>query len=209
MDSSLFQEHSIKFSRFFTTGSTGWHPVQPVQPVHRVSWCKTLILVILGPKSYMAQAHKLQIGFGQCCGPILGFGLGSLQPTTNPYGFLVVKQVENWREWAGLASAREIMGCVFSMLMEGISVLKGKEPKRLKCWEGYEYKRKKKKKKGKRGEGIFCWWEKQKVRAPSELRAWGKASTLRLFWRGVLQHLIFWRSSSAYTDHIWWRFWGK
>ena len=30
MDSSLFQEHSIKFSRFFTTGSTGWHPVRPV-----------------------------------------------------------------------------------------------------------------------------------------------------------------------------------
>ena len=121
MDSSLFQKHSIKFSKFFATGSTGWHPVQPVhrvsrcrtlifynyfdhislfrtrncvpfflwiphssrnilsnfqnfffatcsngwhpiqpiQPVHRVSWCKTLILVILGPKSYMAQAHKL------------------------------------------------------------------------------------------------------------------------------------------------------
>ncbi|WKA09065.1 hypothetical protein VitviT2T_026743 [Vitis vinifera] len=39
----------------------------------------------------MAQAHKLQIGFGQCCGSILGLGLGSLQPTTNPYGFLVVK----------------------------------------------------------------------------------------------------------------------
>ena len=42
----------------------------------------------------MAQAHKLQIGFGQCCGSILGLGLGSLQPTTNPYGFLVVKQAE-------------------------------------------------------------------------------------------------------------------
>ena len=95
MDSLLFQKHSVKFSRFFATGSTGWHPVQPVQLVHRVSWCKTLIMVILGPKSYMAQAHKLQISFGQCCGPILGLGLGSLQPTTNPYGFLVVKQAEN------------------------------------------------------------------------------------------------------------------
>ena len=42
----------------------------------------------------MAQAHQLQIGFGQCCGSILGLGLGSLQPTTNPYGFLVVKQAE-------------------------------------------------------------------------------------------------------------------
>ena len=95
MDSSLFQEHSVKFSNFFATCSTGWHLVQPVQSVHRVSWCKTLILVILGPKSYMAQAHKLQIDFGKCCGPILGLVLGSLQPTTNPYGFLVVKQAEN------------------------------------------------------------------------------------------------------------------
>ena len=68
MDSSLFQENFIKFSRFFATGSTGWHPVQPV---HWVNWCKTLILVILGPKSYMAQAHKLQIDFGQCYEPIL------------------------------------------------------------------------------------------------------------------------------------------
>ena len=92
MDSSLFQEHSVKFSRFFAIGLTSW---QPVQPVHRVSWCKTLILVILRPKSYMAQAYKLQIGFGQCCGPILGLGLGSLHPTMNPYGFLVVKQAEN------------------------------------------------------------------------------------------------------------------
>ena len=153
MDSLLFQKHFIKFSRFFATGSTGWHPVQPV---HWVNWCKTLILVILGPKSYMAQAHKLQIGFGQCCGPILGLGLGSLQPTTNPYGFLVVKQAENWREWAGLVSAREIMGGVCSMLMEGISVLKGKEPRRLKCWEGYEYKRKKRKKEGTLERGYFA-----------------------------------------------------
>ena len=40
MNSSLFQEHSFKFSKFFATCPTGWHPVQPV---HRVSWCKTLI----------------------------------------------------------------------------------------------------------------------------------------------------------------------
>ena len=40
MDSLLFQKHSIKFSIFFTTGSTCWHLVQPV---HRVSRCKTLI----------------------------------------------------------------------------------------------------------------------------------------------------------------------
>ena len=43
MDSLLFQKHSIKFSRFFATGSTSWHPFKPVQPVHRVSRCKTLI----------------------------------------------------------------------------------------------------------------------------------------------------------------------
>ena len=40
MDSLLFQEHSVKFSKFFATGSTGWNPVQPV---HRVSRCRTLI----------------------------------------------------------------------------------------------------------------------------------------------------------------------
>ena len=43
MDSSLFQKHSIKFSRFFATGSTSWHPIQSVQPVHWVSQCRTLI----------------------------------------------------------------------------------------------------------------------------------------------------------------------
>ena len=40
MDSSLFQEHSITFSKIFATSSTSWHPVQPV---HRVSRCRTLI----------------------------------------------------------------------------------------------------------------------------------------------------------------------
>ena len=53
------------------------------------------------------------------------------------------------------------------MLMEGISVLKGKESRRLKFWEGYEYKRWE----DRRAkdllaffrEGIFCWWEEQRV----------------------------------------------
>ena len=36
MDSLFFQEHFVKFSKFF---ATTWHPVQPV---HRVSWCRTL-----------------------------------------------------------------------------------------------------------------------------------------------------------------------
>ena len=42
----------------------------------------------------MVQAHKLQIDLGKYYGSILGFGLGSLRPTMNPYGFLVVKQTK-------------------------------------------------------------------------------------------------------------------
>ena len=49
-------------------------------------------MVILELKSYMAWAHKLQIGLGQYFGSILCLGSGSLQPTMNPYGFLVVEQ---------------------------------------------------------------------------------------------------------------------
>ena len=53
------------------------------------------------------------------------------------------------------------------MLIEGISVLKGKEPRRLKCWEGYEYKRwedrRAKDLLAFLREGIFCWWEEQRV----------------------------------------------
>ena len=40
----------------------------------------------------MAWSHKLQIGLGKSFGSILGLVSGSLQPTMNPYGFLVVKQ---------------------------------------------------------------------------------------------------------------------
>ena len=50
--------------------------------------------MILEPKSYMVQAHKLQLDLRQYCGSILGLGLGSLQPTMNPYGFLVAKQTK-------------------------------------------------------------------------------------------------------------------
>ena len=46
----------------------------------------------------MVQAHKLQLNLGQYCGSILGLGLGSLQPTMNPYGFLVVKQTKKEKE---------------------------------------------------------------------------------------------------------------
>ena len=50
--------------------------------------------MILEPKSYIVQAHKLQIDIGKYCGSILGHGLGSLWPTMNPYGFLVVMQTK-------------------------------------------------------------------------------------------------------------------
>ena len=56
--------------------------------------CGALIFVILEPKSYMVQAHRLQLNLGKYCGSILGLGLGSLQPTMNPYGFLVMKQTK-------------------------------------------------------------------------------------------------------------------
>ena len=88
MDSLFFKEYSVKISKFFSIGLTSW---QPIEPVRWASLYRALILVILKLKSYMAQAHKLQISLGQYCGPILSLGLGSLQPTMNPYGFLVVK----------------------------------------------------------------------------------------------------------------------
>ena len=53
--------------------------------------------MILEPKSYMVRAHKLQFDHGQYCGSILGLGLSYMQPTMNPYGYLVVKQAENLR----------------------------------------------------------------------------------------------------------------
>ena len=56
MDSLFFKKHSVKISKFFSTGSTGLHPVQSV---NRVSLYGALILVILEPNSYMAWAHGL------------------------------------------------------------------------------------------------------------------------------------------------------
>ena len=92
--SLFFREHSIKISSFSSTGWTGWHLVQPVS---RASLCGALFFVILEPKSYMVRAHKLQLDHGQYCGSILGLGLSYMQPTMNPYGYLVVKQAENLR----------------------------------------------------------------------------------------------------------------
>ena len=48
----------------------------------------------------MDRDHKIHIGLRQYFGSILGFVLGFLQPTMNPYGSLVVKQAENLRELA-------------------------------------------------------------------------------------------------------------
>ena len=51
--------------------------------------------MLLEPISYMVRVHKLQLDHGQYCGSILGLVLSYMQPTMNPYGYLVVKQVEN------------------------------------------------------------------------------------------------------------------
>ena len=53
--------------------------------------------VILESKTYMVPAHTLQLDHGKYCGSILGLGLSYMQPTMNPYGYLVVKQAENLR----------------------------------------------------------------------------------------------------------------
>ena len=94
INSLFFKKHFVKISKFFSTSSTGWHPVQLV---HQVSLYGALILVILEPNSYMAWARGLQISFGLYFGSILGLISDSLQPTMNPYGSLVGKQVESLR----------------------------------------------------------------------------------------------------------------
>ena len=63
LDSLFFKEHSIKFSKFLSTGSTSWHPVQLLL---RVSLYGALILVVLEPKSYLVRAYKLQISPRLC-----------------------------------------------------------------------------------------------------------------------------------------------
>ena len=122
MESLFFKEYSIKISSFFSTGWTSW---KPVQSVRWASLYRALILVILEPKSYMAQAHKLQIGLGQYFGSILGLGLGFLQPTMNPYGFLVVKQGSICGESSSPRDCEECLWSWFSRLMEALSRAEG------------------------------------------------------------------------------------
>ena len=85
LDSLFFKEHYVKFSKFFLAGSTSWHPIQPVL---RVSLYGALILVVLEPKSYLNQAHKLQISHRHNLGPVMGHFLGCLQPTLSPFWIL-------------------------------------------------------------------------------------------------------------------------
>ena len=76
---------------------------------------RALILVILEPKSYMAQAHKLQIGLGKYFRSILGVGSGFLQLTMNLYGFLVVKQESKCGE---SSSPRQLWGVFMELVSE-------------------------------------------------------------------------------------------
>ena len=82
-------------------------------------------MVILEPKSYMAWAHKLQIGLGKYFGSILGLGSGSLQPTTNPYGFLVVKQGSKCGERSSPRDCEKCLWGWFPRLMGAFSRAEG------------------------------------------------------------------------------------
>ena len=90
LDSLFFEEHSVKFSNFFSASSTNCHPVQPVL---RVNLYGALIFVVLEPKSYLVWAHKLQISPRHDLGPVIGHFLGFLQHTLGPLEYLVVKQM--------------------------------------------------------------------------------------------------------------------
>ena len=86
------------------------------------------------------------------------------------------------------------MGGVFSMLMEGILVLKGKEPRRLKCWEGYEHKRKKKKEKegGEEGRGDILLVRKTEGQGTFWVKRMGESfSTVDILkWRATESHFL-------------------
>ena len=63
-----------------------------VQSVCGASLRGALFLLILGPKSYLVQAHKPQISHRHGLGPVLGHVMGFLQPTLGPLGYLLVKK---------------------------------------------------------------------------------------------------------------------
>ena len=73
----------------------------------------------------MVQAQKLHIDLGLYYGSILGLGLGSLWPTMNPYGFLVVKQTKKKIKRLSLPrECKSVNGGVYPMLRELIPELK-------------------------------------------------------------------------------------
>ena len=115
MDSLFFKEHLVKISKFFSTSSTGWHPVQLV---HRVSLYGALILVILEPNSYMAWAHGLQISFGLYFGPYFGFLAAHHESIWILGGEASwkLKIVSLHREWGG-----ELMGKLIPRLTGALS----------------------------------------------------------------------------------------
>ena len=75
LDSSFFKKYSIKFLVFFSTSLTGW---ESIRPDHQASLYGALILVILEPKSYLVQAHKLQISPRHGLSPFLSHWFGCL-----------------------------------------------------------------------------------------------------------------------------------
>ena len=88
LDSLSFKEHFFKFSNFLSTFATGW---ELVQLDHCPSLYGAFICVILESKSYLVQAHKLNIRPRNGLVPVVGHFLGCFQPTLSPFGFLVVK----------------------------------------------------------------------------------------------------------------------
>ena len=78
----------------------------------------------------MVQAHKLQIDLGKYCGSILGLRLGSLWPTMNPYGFLVVKQKKKPKRLSWPRECKSVNGGgggggLYPILMELFPELEG------------------------------------------------------------------------------------
>ena len=73
----------------------------------------------------MVQAQMLQIDLGQYFGLILGLGLGSLWPTMNPYGFLVMKQTKKkLKRLSWPRECKSVNGGVYPMPRELIPELK-------------------------------------------------------------------------------------
>ena len=89
LNSLLFNKHSCKYSDFFFYQID---QLGTVQPVRRASLHGALFLLILGPKSYLVQAHKPQFSPRHGLGPVLGHIMGFFQPTLGPLGYLVVKE---------------------------------------------------------------------------------------------------------------------